>query len=66
MAAGGKSRFRKSHFGRFTTASGTLKKPPAGEDTIADGNSLKYNKKERLSRHFRILIIVLSWQITVI
>ena len=36
------------------------------EYTIADGKSLKYNKKEPLSRNFRILITVLSWQITVI
>ena len=39
-----------------------MKKPPAGEYTLADGKSEKYNKKEPLLRHFRILIIVLSWQ----
>ena len=36
------------------------------EYTLADGKSEKYNKKEPLLRHFRIIIIVLSWQMTVI
>ena len=34
----------------------------AREYTLADGKNLKNSKKEPLSRHFRILIIVLSWQ----
>ena len=38
------------------------KNPSAGKYTLTDGKSQKYNKKEPLSRHFRILIIVLSWQ----